>query len=548
MTRQDARQRPPSAGPRVGPQRALALERMRHRLYGLVFAAVMALVAGLAVALYNKAFTPVALVNLETQRAGLQLNPQADVKIRGLLVGEVRKITATSSGATLQLALDPGKTGLIPSNVQARLLPKTLFGEKYVDLVTPSNPSPQHIASGAVIPEDRSQQAVEIDQVLNDTLPVLQAVQPQYLNATLNAIATALQGRGPEIAQNIQITDNYLKKFNTQLPVFNHDIAALSKVASTFSAAAPDILRILRDASYTSNTLVQERTTLAGVLSQGTISVQDTRKFVAANANHIIGVNIANVQALQLMARYSPEFPCVIEALNKLTPRLEQAIGGNNRLNITLEIVKGRPPYQPGKDNPQFADHRGPACYGLPDNPPVPFPEYQVLDGTQNDKWYQGGKAPSSGGPLPGSGSPVPGSSVPGLGSLGSSPAGGNGSASSSSPASSQQNGSSGATGSQGGSASGSAGSTPASTASGTASSAMQGLGFIGGPNESAATTGLPSLFGPAATSGDAGTSGEKQTVDILVAPVLGEQSSQVPDIADLLFGPLARGQVVNAG
>ena len=535
MTRQISRQAgPPSLAGKGGPQRALALDRLRHRTYGLIFALVMALLAWLAIAFYNKQFTPVTLVNLETQRAGLQLDPQADVKIRGLIVGTVRKISATTSGATLQLAIDPSKVGLIPSNVVARLLPKTLFGEKYVDLVTPSHPSPQHIASGDVIPEDRSQQAIEIDQVLNDTLPVLQAVQPQYLNATLNAIATALQGRGPEISQNIQITDSYLKKFNTQLPVLKHDIAALSSVANTFSAAAPDILRILRDASYTSNTLVQERTTLAGVLSQGTTTVQDTRKFVAANANHIIGVNIANVQALELLARYSPEVPCVIGALAKLTPRLEQAIGGTGsggRLNITLEIVKGRPPYQPGLDNPQFADHRGPNCYGLPNNPPVPFPEYQVLDGTQNDKWYQGGKLPSS--------------SSSGLGGLGSTPVGGSSSGLSGLSGSSGSSGSGGGTGqSQGGSAYGSAG-KPSSSGS---SSAMRGLGYISSGDTSASTVGLPSLFGPAATSGDAGTAEEKQTLDMLLAPVLGEQSSQVPDIADLLYGPLARGQVVNAG
>jgi phospholipid/cholesterol/gamma-HCH transport system substrate-binding protein len=496
---------------------------MRHRLYGLVFALVLALLGWLAIAIYNQQFKPVALVNLDTQRAGLQLNPQADVKIRGLIVGEVRKITATTSGATLQLALDPTKVGLIPANVKARLLPKTLFGEKYVSLVTPSQASPQHIAAGDVIPEDRSQQAIEIGQVLNDTLPVLQAVKPEYLNSTLNAIATALQGRGPELAQNAQITDAYLKKFNTQLPIFNHDMAALSNVAGTFSAAAPDILRILRDATYTSNTLVQMRTTFAQVLKQGTTTVQDSRQFTAANANHIIGYNIANLQALQLLARYSPEMPCVINALVKLEPRLEQAVGNNNRLNITLEIVKARPPYKPGLDNPQYADHRGPACYGLPDNPPVPFPEYQVLDGTQNDKWYQGSKPPSSGSSAPTSGL----GSSPVSGSL---PGGGTGKA-------------------QGASAYGSTGSSSSTAApSSSSSSAQQGLGFISGPDNSGATAGLPSLLSPAATSGDAGTSQERQTLNVLVAPVLGEMSNQVPDIADLLFGPLARGQVVNAG
>jgi phospholipid/cholesterol/gamma-HCH transport system substrate-binding protein len=140
MTRLMTRRASSAAPP--GPQRVAALDRMRHRVYGVAFALVLVLLGWLAIAFYNKEFTPVDLVNLQTQRAGLQLDKHADVKIRGLIVGEVRNITATTSGATLQLALDPSKVGLIPSNVVARLLPKTLFGEKYVDLVTPSQPSP----------------------------------------------------------------------------------------------------------------------------------------------------------------------------------------------------------------------------------------------------------------------------------------------------------------------------------------------------------------------------------------------------------------------
>ena len=43
-------------------------------------------------ALFNKSFTPVDQVTVRTERAGLQLLPHSDVKVRGLIVGEVRDI------------------------------------------------------------------------------------------------------------------------------------------------------------------------------------------------------------------------------------------------------------------------------------------------------------------------------------------------------------------------------------------------------------------------------------------------------------------------
>ncbi|MEY9485276.1 ABC-type transporter Mla subunit MlaD [Streptomyces calvus] len=114
-----------------------AVRVLRLRLYGIAFIAVLALLLSLAVAVYQQAFTPVVKVTLEAGRLGNQLDPRADVKLRGLLVGEVREVHADGTGATLDLALKPEHVGRIPSDVRARLLPKTLFGEKYVDLVAP---------------------------------------------------------------------------------------------------------------------------------------------------------------------------------------------------------------------------------------------------------------------------------------------------------------------------------------------------------------------------------------------------------------------------
>jgi len=110
---------------------------------------------------------------------------------------------------------------LIPADVTARLLPKTLFGEKFVSLVPPENATDAgkaRIAAGDVIPEDRSQSAREVEQVLNDLLPLLQAVKPQQLATTLGALSQSLSGRGAELGRTLVQLNSLLDGLNPSIP------------------------------------------------------------------------------------------------------------------------------------------------------------------------------------------------------------------------------------------------------------------------------------------------------------------------------------------
>ncbi len=147
--------------------------KARRRLAGTAFLVVLALLAWLSVALYQKKFSTVAMVTLYTSSVGNEMHPGAQVMVRGVQVGEVRQISADGNGARLELAIQPGELPMLPANVTAEMLPTTLFGERYVDLILPSSPARATLASGSVISENRSADGLELERVLNNLLPML---------------------------------------------------------------------------------------------------------------------------------------------------------------------------------------------------------------------------------------------------------------------------------------------------------------------------------------------------------------------------------------
>ncbi|MER7281764.1 MCE family protein [Dactylosporangium sp. NPDC000244] len=348
-----------------------------RRLLGLAFIVLLTAALGLAVLQYNKVFTPVTWVTLKTAHTGLQLSPGAEVKYYGVVVGEVRDIASDGSGATLRLALDPSLTGQIPAAVSARLLPKTLFGERYVALVPPGTAG-RAIRGGDVIGQDRSASAVELERVLDDALPLLQAIQPDKLAATLGALATALEGKGEQIGRDLVTLDDYLKALNQDMPIVAEDVRRLAAVLDVYDGVLPDLLDLLRNVSVTADTVVDQRAQLATFYADTTAAADTTTYFLQRHGDQLIKVGDVSRPVLELLAAYAPEYPCLMQGLVALQPRVEQVFSGG-RMHITLEITRDNGKYVNG-DQPVYGAKNGPECRGLPD-PKMPAPGVPINDG-----------------------------------------------------------------------------------------------------------------------------------------------------------------------
>lgn len=354
-------------------------------MIGVVFLLVLGLLIWLSLALYNKQFTTVDTVTLYTSSVGNELHPDAQVLVRGVQVGEVRSISATGNGAALTLAIQPNMVNELPANVTAEMVPTTLFGERYVDLILPSRPVTARLDNGSVIRQDDSKDAVEVEQVLNNLLPTLSAVQPQDLDVTLTAISQALQNRGAELGSTLDTLNAYLHKFNPNLPALDRDITELVQVVNTYSQAAPSIVQALNDFSVTSQTVLAQQENLSALYSTLTGATEDLNTFLNQNSGNIIGLSTEGLPSLKILARYASEFPCVLEDLERFIPNINKVLGaGTNQPGLHATVNVEEPLTNPADsvgqytyptDKPVYSDNSGPHCY------PIPFSGVALNDG-----------------------------------------------------------------------------------------------------------------------------------------------------------------------
>lgn len=362
------------------PKESLATVTKR-RLLGVMFLVIAVGLVSLSIAIYAKVFTTTVDVTLEANSTGNQLLKDSDVKVRGLIVGSVDDVTADGDKAIVKLALMPEMVSKIPRNVSAQILPKTLFGEQYVSLIVPDKSAGGNpIGDGDVISQDRSKGALEAQTVLDHLFPVLTAVRPADLNATLTAIATALNGRGKKLGEVLVNSDKYLTALNPSVKTLVNDLKKLGQVALEYNNVAPNLFDTLTNLQTTVRTVVEKQRGLDELFTTGADTSVVLQGFLERNRSRLIAMTGQTAKIYPLLAEYSPEFPCLFEGISKLDQGLNNAIYDKAiHLSVTVDVTnQGK--YKPG-EQPRLVKGFGPNCFGLPDNPsPIVDGKFQIPD------------------------------------------------------------------------------------------------------------------------------------------------------------------------
>jgi phospholipid/cholesterol/gamma-HCH transport system substrate-binding protein len=344
-----------------------------HRI-GWAAALIAAIVVFVYVTMgaFNKSFASFVPVTLVSDRSGLVMEVGAKVKLRGVQVGEVDGVTGGKDPITLKLNIFRDQAKFIPADVGARIEATTIFGAKYVELIYPSDPSPQRLQAGAVLTS--SNVSTEVNTVFENLVGLLDQVDPAKLNAILSALAEGVRGQGERIGEATTDLNQVLLALNPRSETIRADWRSLKGFADTYSAAAQNILATLDAASTTSDTITKKSKQLDSLLLNVIgFSNSGVNLLAPHRADFVAAINdLAPTTAL--LAKYNPEYTCLlVGAKTLLDDGYFSMAGGDNGKSLIVDaaLLFGKDQYRYPDNLPIIAAKGGPggkpSCGSLPD-------------------------------------------------------------------------------------------------------------------------------------------------------------------------------------
>ncbi|MFN2526047.1 MAG: MCE family protein [Actinomycetota bacterium] len=247
------------------------MTRYRHALVGLIAVGLIgALVWLTGITLTGRALgKDVRLAFAEFTNCGQGLRTGGDVKLRGVLVGRIGDISREVGGnCRVEMELFPNQLSVIPANSGAQIRAKTIFGEKWLELLYPETPS-GHIAQGDLIPADRTVDPLEVETILNTALPLLDAIDPEALAGALDALAEGFAGHEDAAIRAIEQGNVALASMNENEDLVKEGLRQLAETGRLLKRLDDDLVASLDKLDDLNRFTTEEADLLAETLSKG---------------------------------------------------------------------------------------------------------------------------------------------------------------------------------------------------------------------------------------------------------------------------------------
>jgi phospholipid/cholesterol/gamma-HCH transport system substrate-binding protein len=175
----------------------------------------------------------------------LDLVPQSGVKVADVPVGRVEDIELGDDWTAVVTISVNGDVDL-PANAVAAIQQSSLLGEKFVELAAPGNEEPQgHLEDGALIPLERTNRNVEVEELLGALSLVLNGGGLTSLQTINHEVGLALEGREDGIQNTLSQLDTFIGGLDEQKAEINRALDAVDELASTLADRTATIERAL---------------------------------------------------------------------------------------------------------------------------------------------------------------------------------------------------------------------------------------------------------------------------------------------------------------
>ncbi|MDQ1375767.1 MAG: phospholipid/cholesterol/gamma-HCH transport system substrate-binding protein [Actinomycetota bacterium] len=281
---------------------------------------ISASVFGVEVA--NGALRNVYHLNASFTAAGQGLIQQSDVKIHGVNIGRVAGVHLENGRALVRLEIDSSEK--VPVDARAIIRPKTLFGEKFVDI----DPGAKEGSGPFLRNNDTIKHTLggfELEKILSELYPILKVVKPEELTTVIHTLAAGGDQLGPTVNRtlvNFEAVANVQARHAADTQQFLDDLAKLS---GELADKSDDLVAAAKDLNSALPTLNQRGDELATFLDQAARLSGDVADVLEANKPFLQEAVTEGGKTLQLLDDNKARIGPLVKGLREFFEVLSEA-------------------------------------------------------------------------------------------------------------------------------------------------------------------------------------------------------------------------------
>ncbi|MFD0683194.1 MCE family protein [Actinomadura fibrosa] len=202
------------------------------------------------------------------------------VKVMGADAGTITSVTDERNRVRVELDVD--RDVPVPADVHAAITSSDALGERYVLLHPVWKPGMRRAAPGAVIPQQRTELPVEVDEALDAFAKLSRSIDGAALGPALHRAAGAVDGRGDDLNHALQDTSALTNNLAAQDQKIVSLARGLHSLAASLNGRDQQLSRLLASFSTTSRTLAEERTRLRDFVAGLAAAIQKSGVLITA--------------------------------------------------------------------------------------------------------------------------------------------------------------------------------------------------------------------------------------------------------------------------